>query len=225
MLFAKPTIFTELQLIRRCTFVFGRRVVFALTLRTGQCYNNSHLKALLGILFNYLADDTGTHRTATFANGEPKLFFHGDRRNQFGGNGHVVTRHHHLDAFRQVQDTGHVRGTEIKLRPVSVEKRRMTSALFLAQNICLGLELGVRRNRTRSRHHLAALHFVTLGAPKQYANIVTRLTFVKQLAEHLHARTHRLRRLADTHDLDRVAHMDDAALHTPPLPRYHDRKC
>jgi hypothetical protein len=42
VLFAKSTIFVELQFIGRCTFVFGRCVVFALTLRTGQCYNDSH---------------------------------------------------------------------------------------------------------------------------------------------------------------------------------------
>ena len=84
MLLTEAAIFAELQLVRRCAFVFGRCIVPALTLRTGQCYNDSHLKALLGILFNYLADDTGTHCTATFTNGEPKLFFHGDRRDQFG---------------------------------------------------------------------------------------------------------------------------------------------
>jgi hypothetical protein len=39
--------------------------------------------------------------------------------------------------------------------------------------------------------------------------------WVQQLAEHLHARAHRLLRGADAHDLDFFAHLDHATLHAP----------
>ena len=87
---------------------------------------------------------------------------------------------------------GHVGRAEVELRPVAVEERRVTAALFLAQHVHLGLELGVRRDRARLGQHLAALDFFALGAAQQHADVVARLALVQQLAEHLHARAHRL---------------------------------
>ena len=63
---------------------------------------------------------------------------------------HVVARHHHLDAFRQLRHARHVRRAEVELRTVAVEERRMTAAFFLRQNVDLALDLGVRRDRARS---------------------------------------------------------------------------
>jgi len=41
----------------------------------------------------------------------------------------VVARHHHLGAFGQMHDAGHVRGAEVELRPVVGEERGVTAAL------------------------------------------------------------------------------------------------
>ena len=46
MFFTKTAVLAELQFVRRRTFVLGGRIVSALTLGAGQCYNDSHLKAL-----------------------------------------------------------------------------------------------------------------------------------------------------------------------------------
>ena len=55
-------------------------------------------------------------------------------------------------------------GAEIKLRPVVGEKRRVSAALLLGQNIGLGGELGVRRHRPGLGQNLAALNILALGA-------------------------------------------------------------
>ena len=95
-----------------------------------------------------LLDDARHHAgadgAATFADRETKLFFHGDRHDQVHFHRHVVARHHHLGAFRQMHDTGHVGGAEVELRTVVGEERGMTAALFLGQDVGFGLELGVR---------------------------------------------------------------------------------
>ena len=72
----------------------------------------------------------------------------------------------------------------------------------------------MRRDRPRARKNLATLNLVTLRAAQKNANVVARLTRIQQLAEHLDTRAHRLRRRADTHDLDLVANLHDTALHT-----------
>ena len=56
----------------------------------------------------------------------------------------VVTRHHHFNSIRQLHRAGHVRRTEVKLRTVVSEERRMTATFFLAQDVDFRLELLVR---------------------------------------------------------------------------------
>src|SRR5579859_2513755 len=58
------------------------------------------------------------------------------------------------------------RSTSSRLVPrsVTLEERGMTATLFLGQHVHLSLELGVRGDGTGLGQHLAALHFLTLGA-------------------------------------------------------------
>src|SRR5690349_6431178 len=165
-------------------------------------------------LLEDLRDDAGADRLAAFTDGEAQAFFHRDRRNQLDHHFDVVARHHHLDAFGQLARTRHVRRTEVELRTIALEERRMTTALFLRQHVHLSFELRVRLDRTRLAQHLAALHFFALRTTQQHAHVVARLTLIQQLAEHLHARADRLRGVADTHDLHFVVHLHDAALDT-----------
>src|SRR6185369_8902567 len=168
-------------------------------------------------LRNRLLDDlrhhAGADGAAAFTDGEAQAFFHGDRGDQLHGDRHVVARHHHLLVLGQLDGAGDVGGAEVELRPVVVEERRVTPALFLAQHVHLGREVRVRLDGARLAQHLAALDFLALGAAQQDAHVVARLALVQQLAEHLHARADRLLRGLDAHDLDFLAHLDDAALH------------
>src|SRR6185436_11657878 len=82
-------------------------------------------------LLNDFGDDAGTDGAAAFADREPQPVFHRDRRDQLHFHVHVVPRHHHLAAGRQRRHSRHVRRPEVELRPVPVEERRVTSALFL----------------------------------------------------------------------------------------------
>src|SRR3954464_9123188 len=107
------------------------------------------------LLLDDACDDAGTDGAAAFADRETKLFFHRDRHDQVHFHGDVVARHHHLGAFRQMHDTGHVGGAEVELRTVVGEERGVATSLFLGEDISLSLELGVRLDRTRLRQHLA----------------------------------------------------------------------
>jgi len=76
-----------------------------------------------------LGNHTGADGFAAFADGEAQTFFHRNRVDQLDRDRHVVSRHHHLFAFRQLDRTGHVRGTEVKLWTVVVEERCVAAAL------------------------------------------------------------------------------------------------
>src|SRR5690606_26721165 len=163
-----------------------------------------------------LLDDLGNHaradRTAAFADREAQALVHRDRVDQRHRHLHVVARHHHLHALRQLAGAGDVGGAEVELRAIPLEERRVAAALVLRQHVDLGLELGVRLDRTRLAQPLAALDVVTLGAAQQQAGVVARLALVEQLAGHLHAGDRGLDRRTDADDLDFLAHLDDAAL-------------
>ena len=81
MLSAESTVFTKLQFVRRCPFIFGRCVVSSFAFTTCKCNNYSHKQNSFA-LFNYFANNTCAHCPATFPYGKPQLFFHRDRCDQ-----------------------------------------------------------------------------------------------------------------------------------------------
>src|SRR5262249_13138199 len=160
------------------------------------------------------SDDAGADGAATLADREAKLLLHRNRHDQVHFHGDVVARHHHLGAFRQVHDTGHVGGAEVELRTVVGEERRVTAALFLGEDVSLSLELGGRLDRAGLAQHLAALDVLALGAAEQRADVVAGLTLIEQLAEHFDAGDGGLLGRTQTDDLDFLTDLDDAALDT-----------
>src|SRR5947209_4965273 len=165
-----------------------------------------------GFLLDDAGDDAGTDGAAALADREAKLFFHRDRHDQVHFHRDVVTRHHHLGALGQMHDTGHVGGAEVELRAIIGEERGMTSALFLGEDVSLGLELGMRLHRTRLAQNLTALDFLALGSAQQRADVVAGLTLIEQLAEHLNTGDDGFLGFAKADDLDFLADLDHPAL-------------
>src|SRR3954471_16885907 len=164
-------------------------------------------------LLDDLGDDSRADGAATLADGEPQTLVHGDRLNQLDRHLDVVTRHHHLGPLGEVGDPGHVGGAEVELRPVAGEERGVTTALLLLQAVDLGFEFGVRRDRARLAENLAALDLLALGAAQEAADVVTGLTLVEDLAEHLDPGDRGFAGVrVDADDFDLVTGVDDALL-------------
>src|SRR5215475_7769196 len=86
-------------------------------------------------LFNDLDDDAGADGSATLADRESELLFHRNRHDQLDLDRHVVSRHHHLGALRQLHDPRHVRGPEVELGTIVAEERRVAPTLLLGQDV------------------------------------------------------------------------------------------
>src|SRR5690348_6002851 len=126
----------------------------------------------IGPLCENLRDHAGAHRPAAFANREPQLLLHRDRRDQLNRHLRVVPRHHHLHPRRQLHRPRHVRRPEVKLWPVALEKRGMPPALFLRQHVHLALKLRVRRDALRLRQHHPPLHIRLIHPPPQQPHVL-----------------------------------------------------
>src|SRR3982074_677367 len=93
------------------------------------------LRALIPHLFQDLGDDTGANRLAALTDGEPQSVLHRNRADQLDVNLDVVPGHDHLRARGQLDRSRHIRRAEVKLRPVPLEERRVSPALFLGQYV------------------------------------------------------------------------------------------
>src|SRR3989440_3310624 len=76
------------------------------------------LPAIRSSLRQDLRDHAGPDGAAAFADREPQLLLHRDRRDQLDRHLRVVPRHHHLHPRRQLHPPPHVRRPPGKLRPV-----------------------------------------------------------------------------------------------------------
>src|SRR5580704_509187 len=94
------------------------------------------------VLLDDLRNPTGADGPAALADSEAQALLHGDRLDQVDLHLGVVAGQHHLGALRQVHHAGYVRGTEVELRAVVVEERRVPAALVLRQDVDLRVELG-----------------------------------------------------------------------------------
>src|SRR5438874_2686841 len=164
-----------------------------------------------------LLDDLGDHaRTdgaTALADGEAQTLIHGDRLDQLDVHVRVVARHDHLLALRELDRARHVGRAEVELWAVVVEERRVAAALVLREDVHLGLEVRVRRDRAGLRQHLAALDLLALDPAQEGAGVVAGLCEVERLLEHLEARDDGLLDLfVNTDDLDLVARLDLALL-------------
>src|SRR2546430_3265128 len=99
-------------------------------------------------LLHNLADGSCSYRVPAFADGKPQAFLHRHRRDQLNHQLYVVSRHHHLGAAGQLGHSRDIRRALIKLRAISLEERRVSTALFFRRKTYTTLQPALRRDRT-----------------------------------------------------------------------------
>ncbi|SFL06409.1 hypothetical protein SAMN05518863_11924, partial [Candidatus Pantoea symbiotica] len=85
------------------------------------------LRQMLSQLSDNISNNTRTNSTAAFTDCETQTLIHSDWLDQSNGHFYVVAWHYHLNAFWQLNVTGHVSSTEVELRTVAFEERGMTA--------------------------------------------------------------------------------------------------
>merc|ERR1712072_396870 len=92
-------------------------------------------------LIHYLGHNTRSDRPSTFADCEPEPLMHGNRRDKFSTNCHVVSWHDHLYTLWQLHRTSDISRAEIELRAVVREEWCVTPTFILRENIHFAFEL------------------------------------------------------------------------------------
>src|SRR5690606_15190627 len=164
---------------------------------------------------NDLGDEPSADRTATLTDRELEVLLHRDRLDQLHGHRGVVTRHDHLGALRQRDDTGDVRGPEVELRTVVLEERRVPPTLLLGEDVDGRLELGVRRGRTELDANYLPLSVLVLYTTHKQTYVLASALLVELLAEHLYTGAGRPQRLVpEAYYLDFLVRLQNAPLDT-----------
>src|SRR5215813_1224431 len=109
------------------SYAFNRIRIFSFSILSWRGHQSA--------LGNNLRNGTRTDSASAFTNREPQSLLQCHRRDQLDRQTHIVSRHHHLHAFRQLRRSRYIRRSEIKLRPVSLEERCMPSSLLFRQYV------------------------------------------------------------------------------------------
>src|SRR3990167_560932 len=142
-------------------------------------------------LFHNLGYHSGSNCLPALANRESLLLFERHRRNRL----------HHLCSLRQGHLARYIGCSNVKLRFVTGEKRRVPSALFFGKDIYLRFKLGMRRNGTGLGNYLPALHILLLKPAQKHPGIVSGDALVKRLIEHLDSSDRGLLRILQSDNL------------------------
>src|SRR3989344_3277501 len=182
----------------------------------GICWSSSHLvrrrMQSTRRLRDYLRDDACADRLAALADCKAGLRLERHRRYELDLKGHGVARHNHLGACGKRYLAGHIGRSDVELRLVSGEERRVAASFVFGKHVYLAFKLGVRINRTRLSEHLAAVDAVFGGTAQEDAGVVSCLAFLQLLVKHFNAGDGRFGCRLKTDNLDFLAYFDDTAL-------------
>ena len=158
---------------------------------------------------------SGTNGTATFADSELKTFVEGYRSDELNVNLNVIAWHYHLDSLRKGDLTGNIEGTDEELRTIVVVEWSVTSTLFLLEDVDLSLEVLVRSDGAWLGDNLTSLDLFLVDTTEEKTYIVSGLTLIEELAEHLDTCYNGvLRSVAEAYELNRIVDVDGTGLDT-----------
>src|SRR5690606_6284815 len=166
-------------------------------------------------LLKNLSHHTRANGQTTFADGELRVLFQRHRDDEFDFQIHIVARHNHFDAFRQLDGSGHVHRADVELRTVAGEEGLVTATFFLAQHVHFAHEALVRGDAVGFRQHHTALNFFAGLTTQQDTGVVTSLGSVQFLVEHFDAsHDSAVNRVTQADDFDFVTLLQGTALDT-----------
>ena len=166
-------------------------------------------------LLNNLDHLASANGTAALADSELLALVHSDRGDKSDGDLDVIARHNHLHTLGKHDLTGDVKRTDEELRTIVVVERSVAAAFVLLQDVDLSLEHSVRSDGLGLGHDLTSLDFLLVNTTEEETYVVTSLTLVEELAEHLDTGDDSLTRLiCETNELDRIADVDGTSLDT-----------
>jgi hypothetical protein len=167
-----------------------------------------------------LGDDTGTDGLVALTEGEAGSNISRDIRVESEHKLDIVARHDHLVlVFGRVglgprERGGDVCRAEVDLRAVVGHERRVATTLVLGEDVDLRLELLDSLNRARRNDDLATFDLVTLDTTEECTEVITSLSAIKLLVEHLNTGEGGLQVLAETNNLDFVTLEGNTTLDT-----------
>ena len=91
----------------------------------------------------------------------------------------------------------------------------VTATFLFLEDVNLRLELCMRSDRTRFSNNLTSLDVLLVDTTEKKTNVVSSLTLIKKLTEHLDTSySGSSRSVTETNELNRIIHVDSTSLDT-----------
>ena len=169
---------------------------------------------MISVLFEDLGDLTGTYGTTALTDSEAKTCVASYGVDELNIDLNVVAGHYHLYTLGESNLTGYVKSTDVELGTILIVEGSVTAAFLFLEDINRSLELAVRLNHTGMADYHTALDVLLVDTAEEETYVVTSLTLIEELTEHLDTGNYRLHVSTETHDLNLVAHLNDTGLDT-----------
>ena len=169
--------------------------------------------------YRELLDDldylSGTYGAATLTDSEAKTLVHSDWGDELDIDLNVIARHYHLDTFWESDLTGNIQCADEELRTILVVEWSVATTFLFLEDVDLSLELCMRSDGTWLGNNLTSLDFLLVDTTEEKTYVITGLTLIKELAEHLNACADRCSwLLAETYELNRIVNVNCTLLDT-----------
>ena len=167
-----------------------------------------------GILVEDFGDLARAYSAATFTDSEAQTLIACYGVDQINDDFYVVARHYHFNTFGKGDFAGYVKRTDVELGTIVVVERSVAAAFFLLQDIYRSFKLAVGLNNTRVAYYHTTLDIFLVDTAEKQTYVITSFAFVKKFAEHFNAGNSGLHISAKAHDLNFVAHLNNAGFDT-----------
>ena len=151
----------------------------------------------------------------TLADSECKSLLQSDRMDELDRHLNVIAGHAHLCSLGKSDNTCDISCSEIELRTIIIEERCMTATLVLSKNVNLSCKLLVRVYTAGLSDNLTSLDLISLNTTKKAADVITSISLVEGLTEHLDTGYNNLSLLMlNADDLYRIGELESTSLNT-----------
>ncbi len=126
----------------------------------------------------------------------------------------MIARHYHLNTLWEHDLASNVHGAEIELWTIVVVEWSVTATLLLLKDVDLSLEVIVWGNAVWLAENHTTLNLLLVDTTEEKTNVITSLTLIEELTEHLNAGNNGELVSAEAEELYLITNVNDTSLDT-----------
>ncbi|EKD30051.1 MAG: hypothetical protein ACD_78C00170G0001, partial [uncultured bacterium (gcode 4)] len=148
--------------------------------------------------------------SSSFTDRESKSLFHRNWCSKFDSHLDVISRHNHFHSCRKLDCSSNVSSSEIELWFISLEEWSMSSTFIFCKYVYFGSKLRMWLDRSWFCKNLSSFNLLSFNTSKKKTSVISSLTLVKKLVEHLDSSNSSSLSISNSNDFDSITYFDNS---------------